>query len=182
MPDLALAATDELSMNNCVVQYYRCPESYVQLNLRGPVSDRSGYFEFGTGTMCYGKCARHVPSRSPIGVVPDVLSDTAIEGGAVYLPFDLSEVVKNLRCELYTPDGSSFAQASMLARAYYLVRPVLSVSNRKHLQRWRLRDWQRLPFPHWPVDSSVDQMLEQILLFSLRAQGTHQIPFVWFWP
>src|SRR6202021_1446055 len=43
-------------------------------------------------------------------------------------------------------------------------------------------DWQRLPFPHWPVDSSVDQMLEQILLLSLRAQGTHQIPFVWFCP
>jgi len=173
---------DEIQVNDSLVQYYRCPESYVQLNLSGPLSERSGYFDFGTGTTCYGRCAGPAPSHSPTEMIPDVLSDARIDGSAVNLPFDLKEVVDNLRCELYSRGTASSAEAGMMARAYYLVRPFLSVSIRKHLQRWRLRDWERLPFPHWPVDRTVDQVFEQIMLLSLKAQRVDQIPFIWFWP
>jgi hypothetical protein len=50
------------------------------------------------------------------------------------------------------------------------------------MQKWRLRDWERLPFPHWPVDRTVDQLFEQTMLLSLRAKSVDQIPFIWFWP
>jgi hypothetical protein len=69
-----------------------------------------------------------------------------------------------------------------MARAYYLVRPLLSVSVRKHIQKWHFRNWDRLLFPHWPVDTTVDQIFEQTMLLALKAQSVSQIPFVWFWP
>lgn len=173
---------DETQVNDCLVEYYRCPESYVQLNQRGPLSERRGYFEFGAGTTCYGRCAGHTPSDSPTELLPDVLSNAAIDGNAVYLPFDLKEVVDNLRCELYSEEAASSTEARMMTRAYYVVRPLLPVSIRKHMQRWRLRDWEHLPFPHWPVDRTVDQMFEQTMLLTLRAQSVDKIPFIWFWP
>jgi hypothetical protein len=172
---------DESQANDSIVEYYRCPESLVQLNLRGPLSQQNGYFEFGAGTTCYGKCAGHTPSHSPAEMLPDVLSDTLIDGSAVNLPFDLKQVVDNLRGELYCQEAAN-SDTSIVARAYYLVRPLLSVFVRKHLQRWRLRDWKLLRFPNWPVDRTVDQMLEQTMLLSLRAQRIDEIPFIWFWP
>jgi len=66
--------------------------------------------------------------------------------------------------------------------AYYLVRPILPVAVRKHLQAIRLRNWKRLRFPHWPVDRTVDNLMEQALLLLLRAQDAKEIPFIWFWP
>lgn len=168
-------------MNDCVVQYYRCPETYVRVNLRGPVSEGSGYFKFGPGTTCYGRCAGHSPAGSPEETLYDVLTDAVIEGGTVCLPFDLKQVVDNLRYELYSQEASSQSETWM-ARAYYLVRPLLSVPVRKHIQRWHFRSWERLQFPHWPVDRTVDQVFEQTMLLSLRAQSVNQIPFVWFWP
>ena len=169
-------------MNDCLIQYYRCPEGHLRLELIGPLSEQSGYFQFGTGTTCYGKCTGHVPSRLPTEMLRNVLFDASIDGGTVYLPFDLQQVVDNLRCEVYEQEGNGVAKTGMLARAYYLIRPLLSVSVRKRLQEWHLRDWDRLTFPHWPVDSTVDQMFEQTLILSLRAQGVEEIPFVWFWP
>jgi len=172
---------DETQVNDCLVEYFRCPESYVRLIPTGPLSERSGYFEFGAGTTCYGRCAGHTPPDSPTEILPDVLSNAVIDGHAVHLPFDLKEVVDNLRCELYSEEVAG-SEGSMLARAYYLVRPLLPVSIRKHLQKWRLRDWKRLAFPHWPVDRAVDQIFERTMLLSLRAQSVDKIPFIWFWP
>ena len=168
-------------MNNSLSEYYRCPESYVRLSLKEPVSEGNGYFNFGAGTTCYGRCAGHSPSSSPDDVLPDVLADATLDGGTVRLPFDLKQVVDNLRYELYSGEGSSQSK-SRTAWAYYLVRPLLSVSVRKHLQRWHLRGWDRLSFPHWPVDRTVDQIFERTMLLSLKAQSASQIPFVWFWP
>jgi hypothetical protein len=168
-------------MNESVSQYYRCPESHVRLSLREPLSESNGYFNFGTGTTCYGRCAGHDPSSSPEDPLYDVLADVTVDGGTVCLPFDLKQVVDNLRYELYSQEASSETKTRM-ARAYYLIRPLLGVAVRKHIQRWHFRDWERRAFPHWPVDTTVDQILEQAMLLSLKAQGVSQIPFVWFWP
>jgi hypothetical protein len=168
-------------MIDSVSQYYRCPESYVRLSLRMPLSESNGYFKFGSDTTCYGRCAGHCPSHSPEETLYDALADATLDGGTVCLPFDLKQVVDNLRYELYSQEASSPAQTRM-ARAYYLVRPLLSVSVRKHIQKWHFRNWDRLLFPHWPVDTTVDQIFEQTMLLSLKAQSLSQIPFVWFWP
>jgi hypothetical protein len=168
-------------MIDSLSEYYRCPESYVRLSLKEPLSESNGYFNFGAGTTCYGRCSGHSPSSSPEDVLHDVLADATSDEGTVLLPFDLKQVVDNLRYERYSREVSSQAE-SKVAWAYYLLRPLLSVSVRKHLQRWHLRGWDRLPLPHWPVDRTVDQIFERTMLLSLKAQSASQIPFVWFWP
>jgi hypothetical protein len=58
----------------------------------------------------------------------------------------------------------------------------MSVSIRKYLQRIDLDGWQRIPFPHWPVDSTVDTILEHALFLSMKAKRATSVPFIWFWP
>ena len=171
-------------MNDSLTQYYRCPEHYVRLALRGPLSETDGFFRLGPGTVCYGKCSRHSPADSPSGLLHDALQDTTIDGDTIHLPFDLKQVVENLRYELYSGEhtNGNGLKTQALTKAYYLIRPLLPVSIRKHIQKWRLRGWDQLPFPQWPVDRTVDQVFEQVMLLSLRAQSADRIPFIWFWP
>ena len=168
-------------MNDYIVQYYRCPENFVRLMLSEQPSATSGYFKFGVNTTVYGRCSKHLPSSSPL-MARDALSYTTTDDDAVGLPFDLQEVVDNLRYELYVQEASNRLNGNSLRRAYYLLRPFLSVGFRRHMQKWYLRGWDRLPFPQWPVDRTVEQILEQVMLLCLRAQSVDQIPFVWFWP
>lgn len=167
---------------NRVVQHYRCLERHVPLDIRGPLSENSGYFKFGADATCYGRCAGHSPSRFPQEPLPDVFSGVEISGGTVHLPFDLEQVVDNLRYERYVYEAGSAAKTGLVASAYYLIRPLLPVSVRKHLQEWHLRGWDRLPFPHWPVDRSVEEIFGQTLLQCLQARQGEKIPFIWFWP
>ena len=171
-------------MNDCLTRYYRCPEHYVRLALRGPLFETDGFFRLGPGTVCYGKCSRHSPADSPSGLLHDALQDTTIEGDTIHLPFDLKQVVENLRYELYSGEhtNGNGLKTQALTKAYYLIRPLLPVGVRKYIQKWRLRGWDQLPFPHWPVDRTVDQILEQVMLLSLRSQSADRIPFIWFWP
>jgi hypothetical protein len=50
------------------------------------------------------------------------------------------------------------------------------------MQRLSLRNWRELPFPAWPVDRTVERILERVLLLAMKAQGIERIPFIWFWP
>jgi hypothetical protein len=65
---------------------------------------------------------------------------------------------------------------------YYYLRPMLGDSLRKSLQRLFLRGWDRLPFPQWPVDTSVECILERLLLLSMTLRRLDEMPFIWFWP
>jgi hypothetical protein len=71
---------------------------------------------------------------------------------------------------------------SILKRIYYLFRPLTNQWLRGRLQKFRAHNWRELQFPHWPVDTTVEQICENLLLSSLEAKGTGSIPFVWFWP
>ena len=171
-------------MNDCLIRYYRCPEHYARLALRGPLSETNGFFRLGPDTVCYGKCSGHSPADSPNGILRDALQDTTIDGNTIHLPFDLRQVVENLRYELYSGEhtNGNGLKAQALTKAYYLIRPLLPVGVRKHIQKWRLRGWDQLPFPQWPVDRTVDQIFEQVMLLSLRSQSADRVPFIWFWP
>jgi hypothetical protein len=171
-------------MNDCLIHYYRCPEHYVRLALRGSLSEKSGFFRLGPDTVCYGKCSGHSPADSPNGTLRDALQDTTIDGDTIRLPFDLGQVVENLRYELYSGEhtNGNGLKAQALTKAYYLIRPLLPVGVRKHIQKWRLRGWDQLQFPQWPVDRTVDQIFEQVMLLSLRSQSGDRVPFIWFWP
>jgi hypothetical protein len=170
-------------VNSSVLQYYRCPEHYLQIATQGPLSDAGGFFRFGRGIVCFGKSSGQ-PSESPAGALYDAAADATVKNGVLSLPFDLDDVAANLRFELYTdfPDANQSWFEAISNQIYYFVRPALPVKVRKYLQRVRLSDWSDLPFPHWPVDRTVDDLFEQTLLLSLKAQGVERIPFVWFWP
>jgi hypothetical protein len=109
-----------------------------------------------------------------------------VEDDRLFWPFDFSEVVENLRHERYrlNPGRSSgrFVETSAARRAYYFLRPILSVPVRKRLQRLYLRGWRDIAFPRWPVDFTVDTLMQQVLTLALRARPNERIPFIWFWP
>jgi hypothetical protein len=171
-------------MDNQVAQYFRCPERYVLFKVDGMLSGASGYFNFGNDIVCFGQLSEGQISPRPNRDLINVIKRAFSEGGITYLPFDVSQVADNLRYELYPnscKDGISFLSSS-LETLYYLMRPLLPVPVRKHLQKAWLTNWSRLSFPHWPVDTTVDRLFERLLFFSLKSQNLRQIPFIWFWP
>ena len=171
-------------MNEYVTQYYRCPERYIKFTIAGPLSKEEGFFRYGNEGLCYGQLASDTPSPTPNGKLCDVIGHATTENGITYLPFDVTQVVDNLRLELYSKNSRHDEpfMDSILYKIYYLLRPLLPGGIRKSLQRAQLSNWEALKFPRWPVDRSVDLLFEQLLRLSLRSQRLERIPFVWFWP
>lgn len=173
-------------MDAAFVDYYRCPESFVTFAPSAKLSSSdSGYFYFGPDAVCYGRCSSSSPAKHAANAVYDALPDVTLGGGRVSLPFDPSEVIANLRYERYASangSGKRRRNGSMLKKAYYSVRPLLSVSVRKHLQRMHLRDWREIAFPAWPVDFTVESIFEQLMTLVLESHAVESIPFIWFWP
>lgn len=169
-------------MNESLCQYYCCPEQQISLLPKGPLSGESGYFKFEHNVL-YGRLYGAETATTPDHALRDVSSECGEQAGAVYLPFDAAQVVNNLRYEAYTDSSAgSHPASSLLGRGYYFLRPALPVGLRRHLQKFRLNGWRHLRFPHWPVDRTVDNVLEHLLLLSVRASKQHEIPFIWFWP
>jgi hypothetical protein len=168
-------------MRSCLVQYFRCPEQYDRIASGETPSTTSGFFRFGRDSICFGRYHAQQPASVPAEALHDALAEVVIEDGKVCLTFDPSQVVENLHQEAYIGEwraGSLLA----LSRIYYFLRPALPVFLRRHLQMLHLGNWRKLSFPSWPVDCSVDNLLELLMLQSLRASGEERIPFIWFWP
>lgn len=171
------------SATKLLTDHFRCSNDLAQIVVAGPLSEDSGYFRFGPNLICYGQCSG-APRKYATELLQDVSSGVSVNG-TVSLPFDAVQVVDNLRCERYQApanDLPTVASAGFARSLYYLVRPLLGVSARKHLQRLFFRHWRDIPFPAWPVDRTVDDLLERLLFLSMRAQGIDRIPFIWFWP
>jgi len=172
-------------MNTALIGYYRCPNSFADFALSGSLSDEAGYFRFGEGTICYGQTASGFRASRADAVLHDVLSDVTTWGSSVLLPFHPTDVVDNLRLERYAKGFRSSALIpwqQSLRSAYYFLRPWMGVNVRKHVQKARLNGWRNQLFPHWPVDTTVEDLSEQLLLRVMTAQGADRVPFVWFWP
>ena len=151
------------AMNRTFLGYFRCPERYVRLSAKDGLSTDPGFFRFGSGAVGYGKYSGHATSDSPRGPLRDAWDDVDCTSGSVSLPFDLEDVVENLRLERYTRNaqyGSS--ENGIVARLYYAVRPFLPVAFRRHLQRAYLGDWSKIAFPNWPVGSYGGQLFARI--------------------
>ena len=167
-------------MNKSLSDYYCCSEQYLPVCLKAPLSE-SGYFRFNNNIL-YGQVCGAATAASPDNA-HDVSSNCVLDAGTLHLPFDATEVLNNLRCEMYTSSSADWHPASSLVgRGYYFLRPLLPVSVRRHLQKFRLNGWRHLRFPHWPVDRTVDNVMEHLLLLSLKARHQEEMPFIWFWP
>jgi hypothetical protein len=170
-------------MNDSFLEYFKCPEHYARFVLGGPLSETGQYFHFGPDNVCYGRISQPEKS-SDAGPMRDLLQDVRTDGCHVSVPFDVKEIVDNLRFEQYpSPTRNERSMAnSLISAAYYCVRPLLPVGVRKHLQRVRLKGWDRISFPRWPVDRTVNNLFELLMVFSLKSHNVDRIPFIWFWP
>src|SRR5579863_3738217 len=127
-------------MSSTFLDYYMCPEEFARFGVAKELGKTPGFFRFGKNMTCFGHSAARL-GQPPNGDLPDVLPLLQTRGGDIVLPFDPDEILDNLRREKYVPKGSAPSLAKKLVKkAYYLARPFLSVSVRKHFQRFHLRD------------------------------------------
>ncbi len=157
-----------------------------RLDSAGPGHGDAGFFAFGPDALGFGRLSGLSPASRADAPLPDALSRVELSPDGCRLPFDLDEVVEALRRERHAGSAGETQVAagrrSLLRTLYYAVRPLLPVDVRKHLQRVFLSGWRRIPFPAWPVDASVDLILERALELAIKASGEGSVPFIWFWP
>lgn len=174
----------QFSVSRAVVDHYRCPESLADFKLTGRLSDDTGYFRFGKNAICYGQSASGFRSNRAGSMLYDVLEDVTTDG-SVCVPFNPSDVIDNLRLERYAGHysyGALNRWKRSLRNAYYFLRPLMHVGVRRYIQRAHSSGWRNLSFPRWPVDTTVEDLCEQLLLLSMKAKEIDRVPFVWFWP
>jgi hypothetical protein len=166
-----------------LIDYYRCPPGLLDFHTVEPLKASSGYLRFGPDIICYGQTSGYTCSTIN-GHLFDASEHVCRREHTSCLPFDPAQVVDNLRYERYVNQSSQrrWLERPWLKEAYYLLRPFFPVALRKYFQKVYLRGWATIPFPAWPVDCSVDRLLEKLLVLTMQAQHTNCIPFIWFWP
>jgi hypothetical protein len=45
-----------------------------------------------------------------------------------------------------------------------------------------LSGWDKILFPHWPVDSTIESLMAYTVSLLLKARQIERVPFIWFWP
>ncbi|HEY0704504.1 MAG TPA: hypothetical protein VGD60_17155 [Candidatus Acidoferrales bacterium] len=169
-----------------LTDYYRVPDEGLGRICAPELSGEDGFFKFGPDVTCYGKSAAGVSADVANASRYDASANVSVANGEVHLPFEPAKVVENLLRERYVKQriakSDRMVDLPIVRAAYYAVRELLPVSVRKHLQKFYLGDWSKLPFPSWPVDFTVDNLHAQVLLLSMQAQGVQRTPFIWFWP
>jgi len=169
---------------NAFLNYYRCPIEYAAIGTQPELSPGEGYFRFGNA-VAFGRAVGR-PAEYATDSLPDVLDAVTMVDGRPCLPFDLSAVATNLREERYRQNGHTWLQRTAAGaaarRLYYSIRPFMGVAVRKHLQKAQLNGWEKIIFPRWPVDLTVDDLMEGAMTLAVKAAGRSRIPFIWFWP
>ncbi len=160
---------------------YRCPEEFLKLAEPKVLSEDVGFFRFGRGVTCYGRSSAGVVKPQLDADLYDVSADATSSDSGLRIPFDPGEIVDNLRLERYPGAQDSWLRA-FAREAYYAVRPILSPSVRREIQRFQLRGSRGLTFPNWPVDRTVEDICDHLLLCLIKETASEGIPFIWFWP
>jgi hypothetical protein len=154
-----------LSMWKSVSDRYRCPERLIRESVPAVLSAGNGRISIATNLFDAFRCG--LGTRA------------AIDGPTN----DLAEYFTHERY-LANHDGASphGLPKPIIGSVYYTLRPFLPKWLRIALQRAHLHGWDKLVFPAWPVDFTVENLLECALLECMRPSGVETIPFIWFWP
>jgi hypothetical protein len=180
------AVSQLMKADRMLTDHFRCPEGLANFEIAGNLSVDSGYFRFGSAGICFGQCSSGIPTDSVTSPLHDVQQHISASGSLVRLPFDPVQVVNNLRHERYLQDAAQRREAinptGLIRALYYLIRPLMPVALRKHLQRLYFRGWDEIRFPNWPVDRTVEGIFEQLLILAMKSRGVTRVPFIWFWP
>ena len=116
------------------------------------------------------------------GLLRDTRPHVTKNGSSVQLPFDPIKFINNLHYERYmrstAQDARAMSATSLVRNLYYLARPLMPIAVRKHLQRRYFRGWDKIPFPSWPVDFTVEGIFEELLILPLKSRDTERLPFI----
>src|SRR5260370_26062014 len=162
-------------MASSLIEYFLCPPecaNFVRPTARGATP---GFFRFGAAT-CFGQFDG-VVRPTPADYLSDARELVVRNGCGVRLPFDPGEALDNLRTERYLSRNHASFASSMIREAYYALRPLLPVSTRKHLQRFRLHGRRRATFPAWPIDDSFDVLARELMLCLAEGSPASRVPF-----
>jgi hypothetical protein len=89
------------------------------------LGEAPGFFRFGRGITCFGRNGRAC-GRAFGGEVPDVSPLLQVQGNEIGLPFEVNEVIENLRRERYVlNEPEPTAPEKLVRRAYYVARHFL---------------------------------------------------------
>lgn len=164
---------------------FRLREDIVEFTIDPDLTHNSGYFRIGPNIIAYGQCSSGLPAKSPSLNLHDAGAHIVTNEQPVKLPFDPLQVMDNLLLERYHADEMRPETLNGLDRfrnIYYFLRPMLGVSVRSQLQKLYFRNWNKLPFPNWPVDVTIENICEHLLLLSMKSRQVERVPFIWFWP
>ena len=164
---------------------FRCPQDIPSFTVAAGLSQEPGFFRLNADAICFGQCSSVVPASSVAEAQRIPCDHITISASSIQLPFDPVQAVDNFRREKYcTSIGKKrpLGANPVVRNIYYLGRPFMPVMIRKHLQQAYFRGWEKVSFPKWPVDCTVENIIEQLLFLAMRSQGSNKMPFVWFWP
>lgn len=169
-----------------LLEYFGIPVSAATLCQTPHLPESSGFFCFGPDLICYGRSAAGTATELRTATLFDAARAVEISGAVARVPFDFPSIIDNLRTERYFPGLTNgthrFVRRPLVRKAYYIVREFLPTSVRRHFQKSYFKDWQNVPFPHWPVDFTADLLHQEFLKLVMQAKGISKIPFIWFWP
>lgn len=178
--DWGCTAENNHLLSQILYDRYRCPQDLFDFVLSGQLSSSESFFRFGPAATCFGRSCLREP-----GIEYDSLNNTQTHGAKISLPFNPSEIVENLMRERYAnyeTQQSDDLFRSVLRKLYYFLRPSMTLAVRRTIQKFYARTGRKLSFPRWPVDTTVEDICENLLLLTMHAKGVDKIPFVWFWP
>lgn len=179
----SLSAENADMLNPALRDRYRYFKEFLDIVFQESSSSHAGYFRFGPNAICYGRSCSRTTLSKPEAPLDDVITLVTVENNELRLPFNLNEIIDNLRLERYAGAWRIGNSPRLLfKRLYYHLRPFMNVALRKQVQKFHARNWRNRIFPHWPVDTTVENILETVLLLSMQASDVNEVPFVWFWP
>jgi hypothetical protein len=168
-----------------LAEHFRCAGIVTEFIAHRSAVKQPGFFRFGGGTICFGDCSSGATASSPNQPLHDAFQHTIIDRRSIDLSFDPVQVIDNLRYERYRRPSSrvrTLLESVTARKLYYMARPSLRTVGRRAVQRLYFRGWEKLPFPKWPVDCTVEDIFESLLALAMRSEETDRLPFIWFWP
>ena len=182
----SLAGSPKSSPSRAFLDHTRCAPSCANRLDCQPAFTQKEFFEFD-GLRLFGRVNAELISSARNGPLPGLAASPQTSGGRVALPFNPTEIIDNLRLENYVRAIKSEISyisnnESISRRVYYALRPFFPVAFRRVLQRAALKDWTKIPFPRWPVDTTVEDLIGHLWVLLLQASGEEQLPFIWYWP
>jgi hypothetical protein len=171
------------SAEQLLTERFRCPEGIADYQSLPDLSTNSGCFRFARDGGYPGCRSGEVPGAfltAKLGV------DSKHLWVKVPTRFEPAHVINYLRLERYatksTERQNGLLTKNALRSLYYLVRPFVPFAVRKRFQQIYFRGWDKILFPSWPVDHTVENIFEQLLLSAMKAREVKRLPFIWFWP